>query len=929
MNRLRLHILRDEINETWDQVKQCFVDTLPKRYNSVGVGGGDIGRDADGRVWVEVGGSGLKLRVTHLHPANPNVAQEVIDRINRYTDETLAENNVPLPSEDEISLSSLEDYWFNHWEGPYITADSNQNNTFNARRSRQSLRKSKRRFRCSICHKKLAGVEGAPNASEGTPHCTGKNILAHVPSVKPDTRTPKNDDSAAGSSDDEGMNRSHSDELLSSYSASDEQLARAHRIWDNELRTSFSLFAEDTVTQDVVDSVCMDNSSGFPDDISERLTAAPHSPARQSRSCPCSPKLSGMRNHSPKSNSNSPKPRSSSSSSRFSLSNSLMAIHRQASNTLRPDFLSRSDVKPEGTHNSLRYESQHSGGSQKGDSHLCISTPDHDHNDQCCIGASATKNALQESISLPTLKLSKMALIYKGGQLVQGHLVHQESAEQESHTPTPCQTPTRMDYEETNALASSTDDGIQDLVPAHQILPDVVPRQKTSSLGEVSTVENWKSNPGSSSSPNFYYTEDKKAFINLGFDGHEESSDFQELNEIINSRMDGEASESSIEVGGSSVSLNVDAAHAISIAHYSTGQEAAMSLEVPHVTQPDDICETSSLSSSSTLAVDMVQDASVFVEPVPLCDIPIGPPLAPAHLLVEDPPSLQDPLQEPRESVYWWHTKSGGDSEFCDNHTECRVKQKPLLLFLHGLGGSSDQWRQQLWYFVSCGYEVVAPDLLGHGLSSAPDESELYVFNQMLEFITLVFDFFVPQGRKCVVIGHGYGCSLGAALARGRPLSVRLVILASCGGPSPLIPNPAGASVVKATLSTILGPFMAVGCCSRELLYSPRGKHFAVANLMGSSITPTPRYVIEHVAQGQDWPEGDVAFHRRITVPTLLLYGMKDTRVSLVEMCEMERTIPRAFLELIPSAGHDIMTDAPLEVCHALHRFIKRWKQCV
>lgn len=76
---------------------------------------------------------------------------------------------------------------------------------------------------------------------------------------------------------------------------------------------------------------------------------------------------------------------------------------------------------------------------------------------------------------------------------------------------------------------------------------------------------------------------------------------------------------------------------------------------------------------------------------------------------------------------------------------------------------------------------------------------------------------------------------------------------------------------------------------SREILYTPRGKHFAVDALSGSSITPTPRYVLENVARGQNWPEGDIAFHRRITVPTLLLHGMKDDRVTLVEMCEMER----------------------------------------
>ena len=50
-----------------------------------------------------------------------------------------------------------------------------------------------------------------------------------------------------------------------------------------------------------------------------------------------------------------------------------------------------------------------------------------------------------------------------------------------------------------------------------------------------------------------------------------------------------------------------------------------------------------------------------------------------------------------------------------------------------------------------------------------------------------------------------------------------------------------------------------------------------------------PTYVRHHLAVGQSWPEGDVAFHRKITVPTLLVHGLKDQHVSLVEMCEMER----------------------------------------
>ncbi|MPC85641.1 Protein ABHD8 [Portunus trituberculatus] len=120
------------------------------------------------------------------------------------------------------------------------------------------------------------------------------------------------------------------------------------------------------------------------------------------------------------------------------------------------------------------------------------------------------------------------------------------------------------------------------------------------------------------------------------------------------------------------------------------------------------------------------------------------------------------------------------------------------------MGGSSDHWRQQLWYFVTRGYEVVAPDLMGHGLSSAPKDPEHYTFSQMLDQITLVFDLFVPQGRKC---------SIAAALARSRVSSVRLVIMASCGGPSPLMPNPPNKSFLHTRLAAFLSPFLACGCC--------------------------------------------------------------------------------------------------------------------
>lgn len=83
--------------------------------------------------------------------------------------------------------------------------------------------------------------------------------------------------------------------------------------------------------------------------------------------------------------------------------------------------------------------------------------------------------------------------------------------------------------------------------------------------------------------------------------------------------------------------------------------------------------------------------------------------------------------------------------------------QKPLLFFLHGVGCSADLWFKLIKHFANEGYEIAAPDMLGHGYSSAPDIAALYEFHHLLKDTIDIFDKFVNDQRKCVVIGHSYG----------------------------------------------------------------------------------------------------------------------------------------------------------------------------
>lgn len=65
---------------------------------------------------------------------------------------------------------------------------------------------------------------------------------------------------------------------------------------------------------------------------------------------------------------------------------------------------------------------------------------------------------------------------------------------------------------------------------------------------------------------------------------------------------------------------------------------------------------------------------------------------------------------------------------------------KATLAFFHGFPSTAYDWRHQLKYFLEQGWGIFAPDMLGYGRTSKPNDVSEYRFRLMVENMIKILD---------------------------------------------------------------------------------------------------------------------------------------------------------------------------------------------
>jgi pimeloyl-ACP methyl ester carboxylesterase len=256
----------------------------------------------------------------------------------------------------------------------------------------------------------------------------------------------------------------------------------------------------------------------------------------------------------------------------------------------------------------------------------------------------------------------------------------------------------------------------------------------------------------------------------------------------------------------------------------------------------------------------------------------------------------------------------------------------PALLLLHGLGCDHTTWLPVV-AALARRYTVIAPDLLGHGLSAKPraDYSLGGYANGMRDLLTVL------GIDKVTVVGHSFGGGVAMQFAYQFPERTERMILVAPGGLGPEV-TPAIRAITLPGFHQVMG-VLTLPVVRQLTKASMRGLAASgisrvrdldeVAEIVDSFKDPRARKAIRHVVSAVvDWRGQIVTMADRAyltqAMPMCVVWGTDDAVIPVRHAGIAAEIAPGATVEVIANAGHFPHKDHPQRFVKIVDDFIRR-----
>jgi pimeloyl-ACP methyl ester carboxylesterase len=295
-----------------------------------------------------------------------------------------------------------------------------------------------------------------------------------------------------------------------------------------------------------------------------------------------------------------------------------------------------------------------------------------------------------------------------------------------------------------------------------------------------------------------------------------------------------------------------------------------------------------------------------------------------------------------KESMVWKHeyaTVNGVKLHYVTQGTG------QVILFLHGFPEFWYAWKDQIREFGKT-YQSIAPDMRGYNLSEKPAHVEDYAIPTLIADIKALLAQVSP-GKKAILVAHDWGGALAWVYAAQYPETLEKLVIINAPHPTvfarELQSNPA-----QQKASGYMNLFRSPGA---EAFLSANHCAALVAGVFGSSVRPDSFTPEDRKAYLAAWEQpgaltGGLNYYRAanlgpppagtepksalsanqlpdVTVPTLVIWGEKDTALLTGNLDGLEKYVPHLTVKRIPEGSHWVVHEYPDAVNAAIHSFLE------
>lgn len=235
----------------------------------------------------------------------------------------------------------------------------------------------------------------------------------------------------------------------------------------------------------------------------------------------------------------------------------------------------------------------------------------------------------------------------------------------------------------------------------------------------------------------------------------------------------------------------------------------------------------------------------------------------------------------------------------------------PVILILHGWGGSSESWIETSKILAKNGLKVICPDFPGFGKTSTPqrvwglNDYTLWLKN-FIEYLNL---------ENFFLLGHSFGGRVAIKFVISYPEKIKSLILCSSAG----IKQKWGWKEKIIFLLAFIGNTIFSLRILRK--FKDKGRNLFYKLLRNKDYTKTKgtmRETIKKILAQDLLPELS-----KIKVKTFIVWGQKDNIVPIKYAQILKEKIENSKLEILPELRHSPHLEAPEKLSEVILKFLK------